>query len=166
MTAPPLRVTNAGPERAALSARGSLVSAMLGSARLRVGQALVGNFERLDRELVLAGVELGHRPLRRPAAVKLPLRLGDERGVELDDRARQPAELALDPLLAPLDERARRREALLQHDIRPLRRAGKLKRRVVHAAFLHRHDFGLVGQAAAAFEERLAARAPLNLKPK
>src|SRR5687768_15926146 len=117
MARPPARVVIAGPESAALSARGSFVSAMLLSAEL---QAFVCDLERLDRELALGCIELRELPLRRPPTNERPLRDRLERRVELDDLAGlDPVHGPVDPLLAPREQRRRAGEALLQDDVRP-----------------------------------------------
>src|SRR5262249_11566842 len=83
---PAFGVMNAGPARAAVSARGSLVSVAI-ALSLRELQSFVRDLEGLDHDLALRRVHLGHVPLARPAGLEAPRALHGERGVEHLDRA-------------------------------------------------------------------------------
>src|SRR5207245_8430206 len=83
---------------------------------------------------------------------------GLERRIELLDRAAAPrVRAARHPRSSPRQQVARAGEALLEHDVAPLRRADQLERRVVRTAFTHGHDLGLVLEPGHALEERLAS---------
>src|ERR1043166_2799028 len=84
-------------------------------AAVHEGQPLVRDLQRLDRDLVLARIEIGAFPLARIAVGELPAADLLHVGAELDDRAVHALRIEL-----PLEEVDVAGEAGLQDEVRPL----------------------------------------------
>src|SRR5262249_24077946 len=93
--------------------------------------ALVADVDRLDRDLVLPGVEARAAVLDRQAAAEVPDDRGTALGVEQRDRAVATRAFAGNETVVPVPQLGVEADATLERDVRPGYAAGEFQRRAV-----------------------------------
>src|SRR6185369_366511 len=102
---------------------------------LRPFKAFAADSQRVDRDIVSLGVEVGRVVLAGPGVEEIPPDLFLTGVVELNDRAVSSIDLSIEDFLVPVIQLGRIRRTILQSDVGEAELSGQLSNRRELTAF-------------------------------